>query len=117
MSYGLAHPEKLEQSEEGEASESSIEPIKRQAMDATYLRTFYSSKKSRTCWIPLDYHVRMTLKECVTKIKDKPETQVRFVSCKPRFVVMAAYDETDDTEVEKIIGKSIWPSTATPQHV
>ncbi|KAG9035860.1 hypothetical protein FS837_001809 [Tulasnella sp. UAMH 9824] len=74
VSYGLAHPGRLKQREENDASESSIEPIKRQAMDAIYLRTFYSSKKSRTCWIPMDYHVRMTLKQCVAKIKDKPET-------------------------------------------
>ncbi|KIO31338.1 hypothetical protein M407DRAFT_241857 [Tulasnella calospora MUT 4182] len=46
----------------------------------------------------------MTLEECAAKIEEKPDTtQVRFISCKPRFVVMVAYDETDSTEVEKII--------------
>lgn len=105
VSYSLAHPGKLGEREEGEDSGSSIETFKRQATDATYLRTFYSSTKSRTCWIPMDYHIRMTLKDCVARIKDSSGTQLRFISSEPRFVVMAAYDETNDTEVERIIGR------------
>ncbi|KAG9042834.1 hypothetical protein FS837_010326 [Tulasnella sp. UAMH 9824] len=103
VSYSLAHPGKLGEREEGGDSGSSIQPFKRQATDATYLRTFYSANKSRTCWIPMDYHVRMRLKDCVARTKDYPGTQIRFISSEPRFVVMAAYDETNGTEVEKII--------------
>lgn len=101
LSYTLAHPGKLGRNI---SSPSGNAPIKRQAMDSIYLRSIDPSNGTRTRWAPIDYHDRMTVKECERKMKNIPTTQIRFISCRTRFVLMAAYDKSKSSVVEKIIG-------------
>lgn len=100
LSYTLAHPGKLGRNI---SSPSGNAPIKRQAMDSIYLRSIDPSNGTRTRWAPIDYHDRMTVKECERKMKNIPTTQIRFISCRTRFVLMAAYDKSKSSVVEKII--------------
>ncbi|KIO16873.1 hypothetical protein M407DRAFT_12605 [Tulasnella calospora MUT 4182] len=100
LSYTLAHPGKLGRKV---SSSNHKVPIRRQAMDSIYLRSIDSVNKTRTRWAPIDYHDRMTVKECKTKMKDKPATQIRFISCTTRFVLVAVYDRSKNSVVEKII--------------
>lgn len=102
LAYTLAHPGKLGRKI---SSSSRNVPIKRQAMDSIYLRSIDSANGTRTRWAPIDYHDRMTVKECERKMKKKPTTEIRFISCTNRFVLMAAYDKSKNSVVEKIIGK------------
>ncbi|KAG8973007.1 hypothetical protein FRC05_009423 [Tulasnella sp. 425] len=99
VSYTVAYPTKLEELN----TSSCSDPIKCQAWDATYMRTSYENNEDRACWIPLDYHVRKTVKECADEIQEKPDSQIRFISCAARLVVLASYDENDGNQVEKIV--------------
>ncbi|KAG8924866.1 hypothetical protein FRC01_010956 [Tulasnella sp. 417] len=99
LSYALAHPEKLEQG-------SQDEPIKRQAMDSTYLKSIVSAgsaEEGRTYWIPLDYHDRMTVKECNERMGAQRATEIRFISRTTRFVLMAAYDQSTTRVAEHLV--------------
>ncbi|KAG8985240.1 hypothetical protein FRB90_004868 [Tulasnella sp. 427] len=91
LTYSLAHPGK---------ESTSQEPLKRQAMDAIYLR---SVDEGRRVWVPLDFWHKMTVRECVARIKSCPDTEIRFISCKFRFVLVTLNDKASNKAVERII--------------
>lgn len=80
--YTLAHPR--------ERAKRNILPITIQAMDTVYLRYLQPQPSSKPAvWGPVDHCCPVTLKEYSKR--SNSQVQVRFVSCRIRFLLLSTY--------------------------
>ncbi|KAG8973004.1 hypothetical protein FRC05_009420 [Tulasnella sp. 425] len=91
--YALAHPQlDAPQQTRGKGGKEvrPQPPIKRQAMDALYVRLVDENKRAR--WNLIDRGRKMTVAEFERLTTQDPTVEVRFISCRIRFVLLATYN-------------------------
>ncbi|KIO31333.1 hypothetical protein M407DRAFT_19708 [Tulasnella calospora MUT 4182] len=70
--------------------------IKRQPMDALYVRSVDGERRAR--WNLIDRGRKMTVKEYERLTRQDPTAEVRFISCRIRFVVLTVYNAGKNVE-------------------
>lgn len=101
--YALAHPQlDAPQQTRGKGGREARPqpPIKRQAMDALYVRVVDVNKRAR--WNLIDRGRKMTIAEFERMTTQDPTIEVRFISCRIRFVLLATYNGNQN--FERILG-------------
>ncbi|KAG8907803.1 hypothetical protein FRC00_011598, partial [Tulasnella sp. 408] len=73
--------------------------IKRQPMDALYVRSLDGQRRAR--WNPIDRGHKMTVKQYERLTRQDPTAEVRFISCRIRFVLLTVY--TAGKNIERVV--------------
>lgn len=74
--------------------------IKRQPMDALYVRSVDEQRRAR--WNPIDRGHKMTVKQYERLTRHDPSAEVRFISCRIRFILLTVH--TAGKNIERVIG-------------
>ncbi|KAG9042831.1 hypothetical protein FS837_010323 [Tulasnella sp. UAMH 9824] len=98
--YALARDQSQDPQRSPGSGARPLPAIKRQPMDALYIRSVDGQRRAR--WSPIDRGHKMTVKQYERLTRNDPTAEVRFISCRIRFVLLTVH--TAGKNIERVIG-------------